>query len=177
MPGKLIVGTIETQNINFDSDTTGMTIDSIGRISQPNRPAFQAVVGSESWATLSDTGKIPFNDVSSGACFDNGSNFDTSNYRFVAPVAGKYHFFVLIYSFNSDGVNAFCAYKNGAELKVYNNSTRFDFQGGQTNGAQDETISGSFQVELSANDNISIHATTGSDYYGAYTHFGGHLIG
>ena len=177
MPGKLIVGTIETQNINFDSDTTGMTIGSTGIVAAPNRPAFQAVVGSESWATLSNTGIIPFNDVSSGACFDNGSNFDTSNYRFVAPVSGIYHFSVLIYTFDSDGVNAFCVYKNGAILRVYNNSTRFDFQGGQTNGAQDETISGSFRVELSANDNVSIHATTGSDYYGAYTHFGGFLIG
>ena len=159
------------------NSNTALSIDSSGRITEPNKPAFQAVVGSESWATLSDTGIIPFNDVSSGACFDNGSNFDTSNYRFVAPVSGKYHFSVLIYSFNSDGVNAFTVYKNGAILKVYNNSTRFDFQGGQTNGAQDETISGSFRVELSANDNVSIHATTGSDYYGAYTHFGGHLIG
>ena len=30
MPGKLIVGTIETQNIKFDSDTTGMTINDSG---------------------------------------------------------------------------------------------------------------------------------------------------
>mgnify|MGYP001418766904 CR=1 FL=1 len=33
MPGKLIVGTIETQNINFDSDTAGMTLDSGGHVS------------------------------------------------------------------------------------------------------------------------------------------------
>ena len=164
------------QNIKHTNGTTAATVDSNGRITEPNRPSFQAVVGSESWATLSDTGIIPFNDVSSGACFDTGSDFDTSNNRFVAPVSGKYHFFVLIYSFNSDSVNAFCAYKNGAILRVFNNSTRFDFQGGQA-GSVDETISGSFQVDLSASDNISIHATTGSDYYGAYTHFGGHLIG
>jgi hypothetical protein len=164
------------QNIKHTNNTTAMTVDSSGRITEPNRPSFQAVVGSESWATLSDTGIIPFNDVSSGACFDTGGDFDTSNNRFVAPVSGKYHFFVLIYSFNSDSVNAFCAYKNGAILRVFNNSTRFDFQGGQA-GSVDETISGSFQVDLSASDNISIHATTGSDYYGAYTHFGGHLIG
>ena len=159
------------------NSNTAISVDTAGRVTLPKKPAFQAVVGSAAWATLSTNAIIPFNDVSSGACFDTGSDFDTSNNRFVAPVSGKYHFFVLIYSFNSDGVNAFCAYKNGAILRVYNNSTRFDFQGGQTNGAQDETISGSFQVDLSANDNISIHATTGSDYYGAYTHFGGHLIG
>ena len=125
---------------------------------------------------MADTAIIPFDDVSSGACFDTGSDFDTSNNRFVVPVSGKYHFFVLIYSFNSDGNNGFCPYKNGAILKTFNNSTRFDFQGGQS-GSVDETISGSFQVELSASDNISIHATTGSDYYGAYTYLGGHLIG
>ena len=37
MPGKLIVGTIETQNINFDSDTTGMTINSSGVVTTPKR--------------------------------------------------------------------------------------------------------------------------------------------
>ena len=41
MPGKLIVGTIETQNINFDSDTTGMTISSGGIVNQANKPAFR----------------------------------------------------------------------------------------------------------------------------------------
>ena len=171
-----MASTLKVNTIQHTGGTTGLTIDSSGRITEPNRPAFQAVVGSESWATLSTNAIIPFNDVSSGACFDTGSDFDTSNNRFVAPVSGKYHFFVLIYSFNTDSVNAFCPYKNGAILRVYNNSTRFDFQGGQS-GQVDETISGSFQVDLSASDNISIHATTGSDYYGAYTHFGGHLIG
>ena len=164
------------QNIKHTNNTTAMTVDTAGRITEPNRPAFQAVVGSAAWATLSDTAILPFNDVSSGACFDTGSDFDTSNNRFVAPVSGTYHFFVLIYSFNSDSVNGFCAYKNGAILKTFNNSTRFDMQGGQA-GSVDETISGSFQVDLSASDNISIHATTASDYYGAYTYFGGHLIG
>jgi len=167
---------LQVETISHTNNTTAMTVDSSGRITEPNRPAFQAVVGSEAWATLSTNAIIPFNDVSSGACFDTGSDFDTSNNRFVAPVSGKYHFFVLIYSFNSDSINAFCPYKNGAILRVFNNSTRFDFQGGQS-GSVDATISGSFQVDLSASDNISIHATTGSDYYGAYTHFGGHLIG
>ena len=37
MPGKLIVGTIETQNINFDSDTTGMTINSSGVVTTSKR--------------------------------------------------------------------------------------------------------------------------------------------
>tara|TARA_B100000900_G_scaffold360935_1_gene333331 strand:+ start:88 stop:810 length:723 start_codon:yes stop_codon:yes gene_type:complete len=37
MPGKLIVGTIETQNINFDSDTTGMTINSSGVVTTPKK--------------------------------------------------------------------------------------------------------------------------------------------
>ena len=167
---------LHVDSIKHSGGTSAMTIDSTGRITEPNKPAFQAVVGSAAWATLADTAIIPFNDVSSGACFDTGSDFDTSNNRFVAPLSGKYHFFVLIYSFNSDSTNGFCAYKNGAILKTFNNSTRFDFQGGQA-GSVDETISGSFQVDLSASDNISIHATTASDYYGAYTYFGGHLIG
>ena len=175
MPGKLIVGTIETQNINFDSDTTGMTIDSIGRISQPNRPAFQASVNSAAWAAVSDGAIIPFNDVSTGNNFDVGGDFNTSSYRFVAPVAGKYQFSVHIYSFNTDSVNAFRLYKNGSAITTAS-SGNYDFQGGQA-GSVDETISGVINVDLTASDYVDIRATTGSDYFGSYTHFGGHLIG
>tara|TARA_Y100000401_G_scaffold89571_1_gene75112 strand:- start:84 stop:611 length:528 start_codon:yes stop_codon:yes gene_type:complete len=175
MPGKLIVGTIETQNINFDSDTTGMTIGSTGIVAAPNKPAFQVSNDNAGWTAVSDGTIIPFNDKSSGNNFDNGGNFNISSYRFVAPVTGDYQFNVFVYSFNTDNVNAFRMYKNGSALYGVGTGA-YDFQGGE-NTALDATISGSIIISLSATDYVDLRSTGGSDYYGTHSHFSGHLIG
>ena len=175
MPGKLIVGTIETQNINFDSDTTGMTIGSTGIVAAPNKPAFQVSNDNAGWTAVSDGAIIPFNDKSTGNNFDNGGNFNISSYRFVAPVTGNYQFNVFVYSFNTDTVNAFRMYKNGAVLYGVGTGA-YDFQGGE-DSALDATISGSIIISLSSSDYVDLRSTGGSDYYGTHSHFSGHLIG
>ena len=175
MPGKLIVGTIETQNINFDSDTTGMTIGSTGIVAAPNKPAFQVSNDNAGWTAVSDGAIIPFNDKSTGNNFDNGGNFNISSYRFVAPVTGDYQFNVFVYSFNTDNVNAFRMYKTGAVLYGFGTGA-YDFQGGEDT-ALDSTISGSIIISLNATDYVDLRSTGGSDYYGTHSHFSGHLIG
>ena len=175
MPGKLIVGTIETQNINFDSATTGMTIGSTGIVAAPNKPAFQVSNTNAGWTAVSDGTIIPFNDKSTGNNFDNGGNFNISSYRFVAPVTGDYQFNVFVYSFNTDNVNAFRMYKNGAVLYGVGTGA-YDFQGGE-DAALDATISGSIIISLSATDYVDLRSTGTSDYYGTHSHFSGHLIG
>ena len=158
-----------------NTGVTGLTIDSSGRILQPNKPAFQATVNSNSWATLTEGGIIPFNDASSGNCFDVGGDFNTSSYRFVAPITGKYIFAFLCYSFNSDSNNGFRIWKNGSAITTASGGN-YDIQGGQS-GSVDETISATVILDLTASDYVDIRASTGSDYYGTYTHFGGHFIG
>ena len=175
MPGKLIVGTIETQNINFDSDTTGMTIGSTGIVAAPNKPAFQVSNTTNGWTAVSDGTIIPFNDKSTGNNFDNGGNFNISSYRFVVPITGKYQFNVFIYSFESDSVNAFRMHKNGSALYGVGTGA-YDFQGGQS-GSVDETIAGSIIIDLAASDYVDLRSSGGSDYYGNHSHFSGHLIG
>tara|TARA_R100001082_G_C4353706_1_gene155790 strand:- start:1011 stop:1526 length:516 start_codon:yes stop_codon:yes gene_type:complete len=162
--------------IKHSGGTSALTIDSSGRVSQPTKPSFQACNSTGSWATLSTGDVVPFNDVSSGNCFDVGGDFNTSSYRFVAPISGKYIFTFLCYSFNSDSVNAFRWWKNGSAM-LTTSGGNYDMQGGQTNGAQDETISGTVIFDLSASDYVDVRSSTTSDYYGTYTHFGGHLIG
>ena len=107
--------------------------------------------------------------------FDVGGDFNTTTYRFVAPVTGKYQFNAFIYSFNSDSVNAFRVYKNGAALYGVGTGA-YDFQGGQS-GAVDETIAGSIIIDLAASDYIDLRSSGGSDYYGTHSHFSGHLVG
>ncbi len=90
MAGKLIVGTIETQNINFDSDTSGMTIDSIGRIKNPNVPYIFADPyngSSAAYDTLATDTAINFRNVISSR---GGITLDASNFRFTLPVTGIY---------------------------------------------------------------------------------------
>ena len=163
------------QNIKHTNGTTAMTVDTEGRVSQPTKPSFQACNSTGSWATLSTGDVVPFNDVSSGNCFDVGGDFNTSSYRFVAPIAGKYIFTFLCYTFNSDSSNGFRIWKNGSAITTAS-SGNYDIQGGQS-GSVDETISGTVILDLTASDYVDIRASTGSDYYGTYTHFGGHLIG
>ena len=46
--------------------------------------------------TNSDAYVCQFNNESSSGCFDSGNNFNTSTYKFVAPVSGYYYFFTNI---------------------------------------------------------------------------------
>jgi len=66
-----------------------MVIDSAGRVTTPNQPSFK-VNGSNVAVFASGFGVVPFNLDSGNDSFDNGNNYNTTNYRFVAPVAGKY---------------------------------------------------------------------------------------
>jgi len=106
MPGKLIVGTIETQNIKFDSDTTGLTIASTGDVTassnliKTGNPCFRmsGVAGYNGGAGGAYTPPIsngtPHNfartDFDVGNCI--ATSGTTAHTRFVAPIAGKYYF-------------------------------------------------------------------------------------
>jgi len=70
--------------------TDRVTIDSNGTVIKSNQPAFQVTRGTSGNQLITsgvDT-VLQFNTVR----FDTQSNFNTSTYRFVAPVAGRYQF-------------------------------------------------------------------------------------
>ena len=103
-----IVGQIDT---NYDGTAVRMTISSLYQsgyntadvmhidprgVTKPKNPAFLARHSSNT-----ATGKIPFNNEA----YDVGSNFDTTNNRFTAPVAGYYFFYMhtlTTYAYNGD---------------------------------------------------------------------------
>jgi hypothetical protein len=85
-------GVLSFQRIN-DAFTaigsTPLTITSAGTVIKPNQPAFQAgkSAGTQTITSGVDT-ILQFNTLK----YDIQSNFNTSTYRFTAPVAGRYQF-------------------------------------------------------------------------------------
>ena len=80
-----------TNGVEFSTGTgTGtvnLKVDGSGRVTKPNQPAFMVVMTSAPTVTGTSNSTLPWN----SEIFDVGSNFNTSNYRFTAPVAGKYY--------------------------------------------------------------------------------------
>jgi len=77
------------QNIKHTNNTTAQTIDSTGRILTPARPHALVSFGegtSGTYVTVADNAVLPFDTIE----HEVGSNYDTSNKRYVAPISGLY---------------------------------------------------------------------------------------
>jgi len=147
-----------------------MRISSSGIVTKPNHPMFRVRPSTNPAHGTTDT-KIALNTEA----FDVGSNFDTSNYRFVAPVAGKYWFtystLIQVGSGTGNYVRAWF-YKNGS---AYSDGLG---DNGTYGAYQRLTISDS--IDLAANDYVEVYAmgaTSGAFTYGSYTWLAGFLIG
>lgn len=143
------IGTIKDAGGN----NTAMTIDSTGRILTPARPAFRA--RNDASSSTGVTGSIVFNVED----YDIGSNYDTSNGRFTAPVAGIYYFCFDALVVNDAANNPLASgqstrvsfYKNGAEFtgsqRAYN---RID------SATQYNTIYRIDLIQLAVNDYVTV---------------------
>ena len=169
----LKVGTIQ----DHANGNNALVIDSSGRVTQPAKPAFRAEKRASNQTYSGGQPKVTFEHET----FDIGSNYDTSNSRFVAPVSGVY-FFQSILRFVGD--NNTLDY--GKVMLFINGSINSDlFQYNvRTDYMQNSHINGSCLVQLTANDyaeinvemsgnNPVIHAHSG----GARTYFTGFLVG
>ena len=159
------------------STTDGLTIDSSGRVLTPGRPAFRAEKRASNQTYSGGQPKVTFEHEA----FDIGSNYDTSNSRFVAPVSGVY-FFQSILRFVGDA-NTLDYGKVMLFINGSINSDLFQFNV-RADYMNNSHINGSCLVQLNANDyaeinvemsgtNPVIHAHSG----GARTYFTGFLVG
>jgi hypothetical protein len=88
-----------------------LNVDSSGRVNIPYQPSFSAGL-STNWSASSGTSTIPF----AAATHNVGSCYNTSTYRFTAPVAGKYIFNCNLGTTNNTSTIAYFGiliYKNG----------------------------------------------------------------
>jgi hypothetical protein len=100
----------ELQNLN---GTSGMTIDTSGRISEPNKPSVTLMISNTGYVNVTNNNAIPFNLVQ----YSQGGGdaaFDTSNYHFTCPLSGIYAwtFSALV---GSSETNLDVTLKNGSE--------------------------------------------------------------
>ena len=98
------MGTLNTGNINLT-----------GNVSEPNKPAFSVYrSGANQNISHNTYTKVLFDTE----VFDVGSNFDTSNSRFTAPITGKYLLMGHIYIYPTYQVENH-VYKNGSHYKRF----------------------------------------------------------
>jgi hypothetical protein len=147
--------------------TERMRIDSSGRVTIPYQPSFHVRVNNGSYLT---TSPIPF----SNSVFDVGSNFNTSTYRFTAPIAGKYYFVLNMYLVCDNGEDAYPRFRVNGSNRQYS----YFFNNG-AGGAIDNTTSVNAIFNLSVSDYVDVTFNGGGTYYGGNqeTNFYGYLIG
>jgi len=88
--GTLVTGDdIAINGITSDyTSGTALNVDSSGRVTTSNQPSFWAYCSADTSINVNAGTQVAFDSER----FDVGSNFDTTLYRFTAPVTGKYFF-------------------------------------------------------------------------------------
>ena len=174
--GGLNVGTIK----DVGNNATAMTIDASGRVLTPARPAFSAR-GSGSWVDVADGATTVI--AMATADINIGSHYNTSTYKFTAPVAGVYHLSAIIYLRNNGGSSSDSGTYGYIKLQK-NDSNVAGFEaihGYLNNGDADQTHSISGLIQLAVNDTVRMvmqSAGSGtSSFNGANSSFHGYLVG
>jgi hypothetical protein len=138
------------------NDTERLRIDTSGRVTMPYQPAFAVkasatVTGANVW-----TGNT--------ASVNVGGHWDTSTYRFTAPVAGNY-------AFNGSWLN-----NSSTNLYIFIRKNGANQANGYANPF-DTMATINWVLSLAVNDYVDILIQTGTTYGGAHQMFSGHLIG
>lgn len=117
----------------------------------PNRPSFWAWINTSS-SSVATGGNFPYN----ATIFNVGNNFNTSTYRFTAPVAGLYHFGADVAA--DDG-----AMYTGRIVTFYKNGTWYrDILEGETGNASHWETHASTSAMMAVGDYMTVTLRGGS---------------
>tara|TARA_R100000700_G_scaffold6397_1_gene10000 strand:+ start:238 stop:741 length:504 start_codon:yes stop_codon:yes gene_type:complete len=167
------VSTLKVQTIQHTNGTSGMTIDSGGRVNMPKIPCCMARLTTSN----AQDGSNPYTSTGVDVRFDSillnqGSCYSESTGRFVAPVAGIYAAECQFLANNSASTNIqFTIMKNGT-VSLHHGYNSVD--------TQYVELHAHALVELAASDYISVRLNQGELYLdnnGRYSSFTVRLIG
>ena len=156
-------------SVNASASSGSLAIDSAGRVTMPYHPAFGAVSVSAGVLTTDSTfRKMGY----TSELVDIGGNYDASNSRFTAPVAGTY---MIAFSMLQLGgmASQIALFKNGSiATPTYGNARAIT----ATNEAN---VSAQYVIYLSASDYVEMFykSDSGGSIFGSYGSFAGFLIG
>ncbi len=150
--------------------TERMRIDASGRVTTPYQPAFLAYRAGSNIGISAGTNTLAYD----GTSYNIGSCYNTSTYRFTAPVAGTYQFNLNANLYSNTGITMVLLAVNGSD---YITGTRLN---GTISG--DNNISFSTSLLLNANDYVTPRlfvtnsgCAISSGLY--WNNFSGYLIG
>ena len=139
---------LKVENISHTNSTTAMTIDSSGRILTPARPVFRAY-SSGTWTIAHNTFTIfPANT----AVINVGGSYNTSTYKFTAPIAGVYYFYGQWFGSISSNRGIISIYKNDSQTED-NMGSQALHQGSTSNGGI--SYGGQNLMQMDAGDTAS----------------------
>lgn len=158
---------ILVNEIGHTGDTTALSIDSTGRILTPARPAFRVHGTSTTWTNFVSNTKLS---LLTSVDYNIGNYYNTTNYEFVAPINGLYHFFGRLYVNNTTNFSDFFISIDDGSLdsSLYWHSSE--------DAAIDQSQTFSEVIQLTANQTVSIKGNSGA-YFPNYSGFGGYLLG
>jgi len=161
---------ISFRTSNSGTGSERVRIDSSGKVTMPNQPAFYIVHSGGGGINQQNTTVILNSPI-----VNRDSAYSTSTGRYTCPITGLYQFF--FGTIKSDNgitpdprVSRFNIRKNGTNI-----STELRLS---ENGGYGESASMVCIAQCNANDFIDVYITDTGGWYGtSYAHFGGFLIG
>ena len=166
----------DTSDLSVGGLVPRLNIDNAGRVTTPYQPAFLAHGNNSNYIPISTVGAgsyLPF----PNAVTNIGGHYNSSTYKFTAPVAGMYHFYSAIYT--RTGPLSEDIY---TRWQVNNSSNKgYAYFYNVTGSELHNTLTDSIDIYLNANDyiGVTIYGSGGADFYPGFQEcrFSGYLIG
>lgn len=150
---------------NGSINVTASRFNINGGLSVSSQPAFSSSM-TGGWITVNPGNPVIFNSPQ----FNTGSNFNSSNGRFTAPIAGKY---IFAFNFYIEGQRQASFRKNGSDYIPSDTAIVMSATGSSTTSA-------SYLFYLNAGDYIEVGCRSGSTslyFYSGHSWFMGYMLG
>ena len=154
---------------------SGISISANNQITKSSQPAFFAHGTSNSWVESQNAGTVV---TLAGTKFNIGNHFNTSNYRFTAPVAGVYQFNATAYVQQANNAGGLTLALNGTIIHHTNSGYPLVHFYSQNSASYDNAGGFSTCLQLSANDYVTlVVAYNNTDFFPGMCHLSGFLVG